>query len=386
MKLQARCPHCSKRYLAPEQLAGKSVKCPGCGATVRIPTPAPPSPPNAMDPLAPLPTTSLDDLLAKELAGNPIRDVVAGDPALGLLAAPVPRRRSFLRRLSRRLPGMSVGLRWRGWIAVILVIAIVVLGGSIWLWPGSASQLVGLVAIPVVLANNFVLLPLFLVAVGRRWWQAARLTHQKEGVVRVGMLFFRLHASRFISANRRQLREPSLFWRIILYVGLAELLLFGLFLISFLVFLGVGGPDSIQHLLGLFRGGPAPVAAGPSPRLAPTPQGSAAPSGMRTPIGGDPLDRQFKQMTESVNQRLPRQMDAITRWDRVEAMPGKTLIYIYTLSRNLTNQEKQTVKESAKRVTRVAPGVRNDFGAGATLWYKYFDTSGNLVFEFSLKR
>ena len=36
MPILTQCPHCGKKFRAPDQLAGKSVKCPGCQGPVRV--------------------------------------------------------------------------------------------------------------------------------------------------------------------------------------------------------------------------------------------------------------------------------------------------------------------------------------------------------------
>jgi hypothetical protein len=37
MPILTQCPHCEKKFRAPDQLAGKAVKCPGCQGAVRVP-------------------------------------------------------------------------------------------------------------------------------------------------------------------------------------------------------------------------------------------------------------------------------------------------------------------------------------------------------------
>lgn len=50
MSITFSCSRCSQRYQVDEGLAGKKVKCKGCGEVMRIPGPRPPAPPPAAKP------------------------------------------------------------------------------------------------------------------------------------------------------------------------------------------------------------------------------------------------------------------------------------------------------------------------------------------------
>ena len=65
---------------------------------------------------------------------------------------------------------------------------------------------------------------------------------------------------------------------------------------------------------------------------------------------------------------------------------GKQLSYFYTVTVNLTEEQKQSAKESVTRKALETPELQATLDAGVTIWYKYFDASGKPVFEFSVKK
>ena len=65
------------------------------------------------------------------------------------------------------------------------------------------------------------------------------------------------------------------------------------------------------------------------------------------PFGGASVERQLENMAKNLNAGLPKQTDAVTRWDRVEAGPGKSCAYIYTVSINLTDCRRRKSKSQS---------------------------------------
>jgi hypothetical protein len=73
-------------------------------------------------------------------------------------------------------------------------------------------------------------------------------------------------------------------------------------------------------------------------------------------------------------------MDAVTRWERVEAGPGKSCSYIYTVSTKLTVEQTTEIAKSIRAKLRAEPGMKPFFDAGVTINFKYLDTAGKPVF------
>jgi hypothetical protein len=107
--------------------------------------------------------------------------------------------------------------------------------------------------------------------------------------------------------------------------------------------------------------------------------------GTKSFFGGS-VESKIQSMATELNKQLPRQLDPLTRWDRVEAGPGKDFSYFYTIGKNLTEGEQQSLKDNVTRQTLSSPEMKPVFDAGVTVWYKYFDKDGKKVFEFSVKR
>ena len=111
----------------------------------------------------------------------------------------------------------------------------------------------------------------------------------------------------------------------------------------------------------------------------------AVTNGIKVPFSGNSIERQIETFASDTNRRLPMQVDEVTRWDRVEAGPGKAYSCIYTVSKPLTEEEKRAVRENTTRRALEAPDMQATFEAGVTVWYRYYDTSGTKVLEFAVK-
>lgn len=103
-------------------------------------------------------------------------------------------------------------------------------------------------------------------------------------------------------------------------------------------------------------------------------------------ISGGSTESQIQKMAAELNKQLPKQLDPITRWDRVEAGPGKSYAYIYTISTDLDEDQKRQVQENTTRAALNTPEMKKILDAGVVVVYKYHDASGNKVLEFSVKR
>ncbi len=101
---------------------------------------------------------------------------------------------------------------------------------------------------------------------------------------------------------------------------------------------------------------------------------------------GGSVETKLQQMAAKLNQKLPMQVDSITRLDRVEVGPGKAYSYNYTLSVIPSAAEKQLLQKGVTQRVLASSEMKPIFDAGVVVWYKYSDSSGNKVFEFSVKR
>ena len=100
---------------------------------------------------------------------------------------------------------------------------------------------------------------------------------------------------------------------------------------------------------------------------------------------GASTEQDIEKMVADFNTRLPWQIDAVTRLDRLEVLPGNAYSYCYTLNTNLTDAQKQQLQETTARKALAAPDMQPIFKAGVTVWYKYFDSAGKKVLEFPVK-
>lgn len=69
MPLKLSCPSCQKSLTVPDQLAGRTGKCPGCGASIKVP---PLPPPSVTSPAAPAVAVAVEPLVATVVHDAPI--------------------------------------------------------------------------------------------------------------------------------------------------------------------------------------------------------------------------------------------------------------------------------------------------------------------------
>jgi Zn-dependent protease len=105
-----------------------------------------------------------------------------------------------------------------------------------------------------------------------------------------------------------------------------------------------------------------------------------------SPRGNRSIEFQIEQLARNTNKHLPKWIDPITRFDRVETGPGKTISFIYTLTRDLTEEQKQAFKQDSIRRALAVPDMQATYSAGVTVWYKYYDPSGKIVLEFPVTK
>ncbi len=101
---------------------------------------------------------------------------------------------------------------------------------------------------------------------------------------------------------------------------------------------------------------------------------------------GGSVESKIEKLAREMNQKLPQQIDEVTRLDRVDAGPGKSYAYNYTVSIELSDAEKRQIQENITREVLAKAEMKPIFDAGVTVWYRYFDAKGAKVLEFSVRR
>jgi Zn-dependent protease len=104
------------------------------------------------------------------------------------------------------------------------------------------------------------------------------------------------------------------------------------------------------------------------------------------PTGSNSVELQIERFASDMNKRLPQQIDEFTRWERVEPGPGKSYSYVYTVSKDLTEEQKREGKEIMTRRMLANADMQATFAAGITIWLKYYDPSGRKVLGFPVKK
>lgn len=92
------------------------------------------------------------------------------------------------------------------------------------------------------------------------------------------------------------------------------------------------------------------------------------------------------QTAAQLNPQLPRQVDQITRLDRISA-EGPLLTYYYTVSApaaSLGPNAGQRIEAGTSRMVCSQPGVRQSLEMGRIYAYRYVDSQGQLIHSFRL--
>ena len=106
----------------------------------------------------------------------------------------------------------------------------------------------------------------------------------------------------------------------------------------------------------------------------------------KEPVGKtrESVESQLARLAAEQNKGLPRQIDDVTRWDRVESGPGKTITYHYTISAALSDDAKRVLQENTTRSTLANPEAKVYLEAGVTIRFKNHDTNGTVIQEFAI--
>jgi predicted RNA-binding Zn-ribbon protein involved in translation (DUF1610 family) len=171
--IQVKCAKCGTRLKAPDALAGKKAKCPGCGAVLEVPAaeeeildaelaePAPAAPP---DPGSLLDETEAYDLEHPKAAAEAAAESRRPCPACGEMIVSTAAKCRFcgeifdatLKRKAKKQTGtyddeMSTG----DWVVAILCPGIGCIAGIIWLIMGKpkAGKVIGVSICAIVVWN-----------------------------------------------------------------------------------------------------------------------------------------------------------------------------------------------------------------------------------------
>jgi hypothetical protein len=134
MSINVQCAKCSKRYAAPDKLAGQRVMCPECGAAVDVPSAAAKSGPGAAQ------TESMGDGLFEDLGGDPDIPFAESGPAkttpsarrrqTAVQSGMEPSREMALPRASKGRGKSGSKFQLSGRTAALLIgVAVLALGG-----------------------------------------------------------------------------------------------------------------------------------------------------------------------------------------------------------------------------------------------------------------
>ena len=93
---------------------------------------------------------------------------------------------------------------------------------------------------------------------------------------------------------------------------------------------------------------------------------------------------QLQSEADKVNRTLPKQIDAITRFDRMDVGPNLACTMIYTLSKDLTADEKRALQAEITRMVKTDAGVKRDLDAGCKLRFRYLNAAGKVMLEFGI--
>jgi hypothetical protein len=103
-------------------------------------------------------------------------------------------------------------------------------------------------------------------------------------------------------------------------------------------------------------------------------------------VGGGSLFRSqsLDEIAAETNRSLPKLIDPNTRLERLEVGPGQRLTIVCTSFGQLSELDKAARREVAAAMTAKNPKLRSLMSDGVAVWYKYLDTSGETLLEFSI--
>ena len=85
-----------------------------------------------------------------------------------------------------------------------------------------------------------------------------------------------------------------------------------------------------------------------------------------------------------VNKTLPKQIDEITRMDRMEVGPNRTVTLVFTLSKELSADEKKALRETVTLLVRSQPFIAQIRQDGVSLRVRYRNSAGKTILEFAV--
>ena len=91
-------------------------------------------------------------------------------------------------------------------------------------------------------------------------------------------------------------------------------------------------------------------------------------------------------LAAQLNPQLPRQIDELTRLDRIEAT-GPTLTYHYTVSRSASSlppNAGQQIESGGRRLACAQPAMRQTLQMGGAYAYRYVDNQGTLIHQYRI--
>jgi hypothetical protein len=102
----------------------------------------------------------------------------------------------------------------------------------------------------------------------------------------------------------------------------------------------------------------------------------------------DSIEGQMERFANDSNENLPvRRNSDDKRWDRIETGPGRRLTYVFSVPHTLTEEEKESLKESAASSDlKLGLGAKLGLGDDVNIWYRYLNLSGNVQLEFRLDK
>ncbi len=100
------------------------------------------------------------------------------------------------------------------------------------------------------------------------------------------------------------------------------------------------------------------------------------------------VDRELQKASRFINSRLPMMVDQHTRLDSTAVLPGKRLLYRYTLlNMEITPTRDEIVSLMRPRLIntyKTSTDMAELRGADVILVYSYFDTTGNELARFEI--
>lgn len=90
------------------------------------------------------------------------------------------------------------------------------------------------------------------------------------------------------------------------------------------------------------------------------------------------------QLAAQINPQLPRQVDEITRLDRIQA-DGPTVTYHYTVLQALPSNAAQQIETMGRRMVCSQAAMRQTLQMGGAYAYRYVDNQGGLIHQFRIE-